>query len=199
MAFCPNCGKEVSPEAYACPNCGHPLRQPQPTPEPREHVSAAWWLLPFFLGWIGGLVGYLVLKDRNRRTATNILIFGVVWTVVGIVAWVAVVGFIFGLYGTLSAASNVTVTTVVCTHGTAAASMCTVQLENAGNAPALVVGCSLGGAESALTGLPLAIPAGTTVAATCTGASAATGPGDPALGTFTLSSGILVAFSGTYS
>lgn len=27
MAFCPNCGKEVSPQAVTCPNCGHPLQQ----------------------------------------------------------------------------------------------------------------------------------------------------------------------------
>jgi hypothetical protein len=83
MAFCPYCGKEVSPEAYTCPNCGHPLKEPVPPPEPKEHVSAAWWLLPFFLAWIGGIAGYFALKDRNRSTATNILIFGIVWTFVG--------------------------------------------------------------------------------------------------------------------
>ena len=102
MAFCPNCGKEVSPEAFTCPSCGHPLRQPQPAPAPREHVSAAWWLLPFFLGWIGGLVGYFVLKDRNSSTATKILVFGIVWTFVGIIVVVAVAGFLFGLFGTLA-------------------------------------------------------------------------------------------------
>jgi uncharacterized membrane protein YvbJ len=26
MAICPNCGKEVSPQAISCPNCGHPLQ-----------------------------------------------------------------------------------------------------------------------------------------------------------------------------
>jgi len=36
MAFCPNCGKEVSPEAFACPNCGHPLRQQRPVQSPAE-------------------------------------------------------------------------------------------------------------------------------------------------------------------
>jgi len=102
MAFCPYCGKEVSPDAYSCPNCGHPLRQPHTPPVPNEPVSAAWWLLPFFLAWLGGLIGYLVLKDRNRGTATNILIFGIVWTFLGIIALIAFAGFLFGLFGTFT-------------------------------------------------------------------------------------------------
>ncbi|MGD1054830.1 MAG: zinc ribbon domain-containing protein [Nitrososphaerales archaeon] len=95
MAFCPNCGKEVSPEAFACPNCGHPLRQFQPIPRPNEPVSGLWWLVPFFFAWIGGLIAYFVLKDRNRETAEHMLIFGIVWTFVGGI----IVGFLlFGLF-----------------------------------------------------------------------------------------------------
>lgn len=43
MPYCPYCAKEVSPQAIACPNCGHPLQQaqpvpstPQPTPQPSK-------------------------------------------------------------------------------------------------------------------------------------------------------------------
>jgi hypothetical protein len=73
-------------------------------PDPKEPVSAAWWLLPFFFALIGGLVGYFLLKDRNRRTATNILIFGAVWTFVGIIFLVALIGFLFGLFGSFTSA-----------------------------------------------------------------------------------------------
>lgn len=76
----------MPPEAAACPYCGHPRGQPQTPPIPNEKVSAAYWLLPFFLLFIGGIVGYIVLKARNRSTATNILIFGVVWTLV--ILWI---------------------------------------------------------------------------------------------------------------
>ena len=85
LAFCPHCGKDVSPEAISCPNCGHPLKQVQPVAKPMEQISAWWWLLPFFLAWIGGVHAYIVLKDRNEKTATNMLILGVVWTFVGII------------------------------------------------------------------------------------------------------------------
>ncbi len=80
MAFCPNCGKEVSPQAFACPNCGHPLRTMKPPLPPSERVSALWWLLPLFFVLIGGIVSYLLLRDRNRKTATYTLVFGLVWT-----------------------------------------------------------------------------------------------------------------------
>ncbi len=83
MAFCPHCGKDVSPEAISCPNCGHPLKQVQPAAKPIEPISGWWWLVPFFLAWIGGLIAYFVLKDRNQKTAEHMLIFGVVWTFVG--------------------------------------------------------------------------------------------------------------------
>lgn len=32
MINCPECGKEVSSEAATCPNCGHPIKQPQEEP-----------------------------------------------------------------------------------------------------------------------------------------------------------------------
>jgi hypothetical protein len=200
LAFCPYCGKEVSPRAVSCPNCGHPLAQAPPTPKLAERISRWWWLLPFFLGWVGGLVDYLVLKDRNQKTAEHMLFFGVIWTFVGTILWgVAIAGFAFGLFGTLSATSNVTVTTLTCTYGTAATSTCMVQLENTGNAPATVVACSLGGAASTLTGAPLSIPAGEIDSATCIGAPGDTAPGQPVQGTFTLTNGVVVSFSGAYS
>lgn len=40
MAFCPNCGKEVSPAATFCPNCGHPLGQQRPVQAPADMNAA---------------------------------------------------------------------------------------------------------------------------------------------------------------
>ena len=60
---------------------------------------ADWWLVPFFLAFIGGLIAYFVLKDRNQKTAEHTLIFGVVWTFVGPIL---VGGLLFGLFGTFT-------------------------------------------------------------------------------------------------
>lgn len=43
-----------------------------------EKTSKLYWLLPILFNWIGGLTGWLVLKDKNREKADNILISGLV-------------------------------------------------------------------------------------------------------------------------
>ncbi|MGD9143265.1 MAG: hypothetical protein PVG61_05415 [Dehalococcoidia bacterium] len=54
------------------------------TPE-KKPTSGAWWLLPFLLGWVGGLIGYLVVKDSDQSKAKGLLIFGIVWTIFWVV------------------------------------------------------------------------------------------------------------------
>jgi len=41
-----------------------------------------WYVLPFFLGWLGAIVGYIVAKDENKSNAKKALIFGSVWGIV---------------------------------------------------------------------------------------------------------------------
>jgi hypothetical protein len=59
---------------------GQPAFGPPPA---RPRVSGAWWLLPIFLGWIGGLVAWLVNKDVDPDKARAMLITGIVISVVG--------------------------------------------------------------------------------------------------------------------
>ncbi len=47
-------------------------------------VSGAWWLLPIFLGWLGGLVAWLVLKDVDAGKARAMLITGIAISVLGL-------------------------------------------------------------------------------------------------------------------
>lgn len=51
-------------------------------PKPVEPVSGAWYLVPLFFGIIGGIIAWAVNKDRDPKRARNLLIFGIVWTVV---------------------------------------------------------------------------------------------------------------------
>ena len=58
-----------------------------------ERISGAWWLMPVFLVWIGGLVAWLVNKDKAPKRSRSMLIWGIVLTfvypIIGTVAlWV---------------------------------------------------------------------------------------------------------------
>ena len=49
---------------------------------PYVGVSAAWWLLPIFFSFIGGIIAWACVKDRDPGMAKNCLILGIVITVV---------------------------------------------------------------------------------------------------------------------
>ena len=49
---------------------------------PYVGVSAAWWLLPIFFSFIGGIIAWAGVKDRDPRMAKNCLILGIILTVV---------------------------------------------------------------------------------------------------------------------
>jgi uncharacterized Tic20 family protein len=67
--------------------------------EPRlpQHVSSAWYLFPFFFGFIGGIIAWAVNKDINPGKARNMLIFGIIWTIVGTIILIAIFAAIFAM------------------------------------------------------------------------------------------------------
>jgi hypothetical protein len=60
-----------------------------PDPGPPRRVSPAWWLLPILVGWLGGLIAWLVNRDVDRRVARNMLITGIVLSAVLVVLFLA--------------------------------------------------------------------------------------------------------------
>ena len=46
-------------------------------PQAPRRVSGAWWLLPIFMGWLGGLVAWLVNKEVDPKKARSMLITGI--------------------------------------------------------------------------------------------------------------------------
>jgi hypothetical protein len=46
-------------------------------PRPSREVSGAWWLLPIFMGWLGGLIAWLVNRDADPRKARAMLWTGI--------------------------------------------------------------------------------------------------------------------------
>ena len=96
QVHCTACGTENPPGSRFCENCGGRLEQaataarPAPSSAPPAEPAAgkpsgAWWLLPFFLAWVGGIIAWAVVRETDKRRARNLLLFGIGMTVFWIV------------------------------------------------------------------------------------------------------------------
>jgi positive regulator of sigma E activity len=55
-----------------------------------------WYLVPFFFGILGGIVGYVGTKDEDKDMASGLLLFGAVWSIIlYIFYWIALSSLIF--------------------------------------------------------------------------------------------------------
>ena len=117
-AFCGKCGAEVE-QGYSNPQPAYKNSRQEAfeeyendyvsraggnsNPQPRYNnsqsngpyggkPSAAWWLLPIFLSWLGGIIAWLGVKDRDPRMAKNCLILGIVITVAPIAIVLVIAG-----------------------------------------------------------------------------------------------------------
>ena len=50
-----------------------------------EKPSNWWYLLPIFLSIVGGVIGYFLLKDRDKKFAERLLVIGIIMVVVYII------------------------------------------------------------------------------------------------------------------
>jgi hypothetical protein len=67
-------GTPVPPPAPSSPPAAGPSWPPAAS---SRRVSAAYWLLPILLGWVGGLLAWVMVRDRDRSMARNLLITGI--------------------------------------------------------------------------------------------------------------------------
>jgi drug/metabolite transporter (DMT)-like permease len=60
-----------------------------------RNASAAYYLLPIFLTWIGSIIIFLLLRDEDPRKAKKGAILGIILTVVfsiiGFLSWAAII------------------------------------------------------------------------------------------------------------
>ena len=117
---CSRCGTPNPPDSTFCENCGNrldrqggpvpatrssrsaaaavPVTRTKPAPaqpavKPQQEVqptSGALWLLPIFFAWVGGLIGFVVARDRDRKKANGLLILGIAMTVAWPVVWLII-------------------------------------------------------------------------------------------------------------
>lgn len=61
-------------------------------PAPRS-VNGAWWLMPILLGWLGGLIAWLVNRETDPMTARAMLLVGIAISLIGaLLVWALVPG-----------------------------------------------------------------------------------------------------------
>jgi len=61
---------------------------------PGKPRSNAWFLLPVFLGMIGGVIAFFILRHDDPRKAKNCLYLGLVLMVIGIILNILVASWI---------------------------------------------------------------------------------------------------------
>jgi len=55
-----------------------------------------WYLVPFFFGILGGIIGYVGTKDEDKDMAGGLLLFGTIWSIIlYIIYWIALSSLIF--------------------------------------------------------------------------------------------------------
>ena len=53
--------------------------------QPERPRSSWWYLVPIFLGLIGGIIAYFALRNDDRGKAKNCLFLGIILGVIGII------------------------------------------------------------------------------------------------------------------
>ncbi|HEY4679692.1 MAG TPA: hypothetical protein VIH04_00315 [Nitrosarchaeum sp.] len=65
--------------------------------EHTKYRSSTWYLLPVFVGLIGGVIAYWILRHDDPKKAKNCLYIGIVLAIVGIIINIFIVSQIPGL------------------------------------------------------------------------------------------------------
>ena len=58
---------------------------------PEKPRSNIWFLLPIFLGLIGGVIAYFILRNDDPKKAKNCLYLGIVLAIIGIIMNILIV------------------------------------------------------------------------------------------------------------
>lgn len=81
--YCQRCGTANPAGSRFCESCGNTMGIGTVTPAApagKDQPSGAWWLLPIFLAWLGGIIAWAVVKDSDPGRARKMLATGFIVT-----------------------------------------------------------------------------------------------------------------------
>jgi hypothetical protein len=97
VKYCKKCGNTLDVADTFCDKCGAEQKRTLTLPQIRNQVRSQpqlkrtanpakptdlWYALPIFLGILGGIIGYVAVKDEDEELAIRLLIVGVVLFIV---------------------------------------------------------------------------------------------------------------------
>lgn len=88
--YCKNCGKEISDNAYVCPNCGVKVVA-DVAPKQKNNKALIGFIFSFFIPLVGlilGILGYRdsqEMKDEGRGLAIAAIVISAVTLVINII------------------------------------------------------------------------------------------------------------------
>jgi hypothetical protein len=92
--YCTHCGAKIEATSKFCSSCGRgtPLagRAEEGGVQQQKRASAAWYLLPIFFAFLGGLLMFFVIKDEDRGRAKGGLKLGIILSVVLFIFWLLI-------------------------------------------------------------------------------------------------------------
>ena len=142
--------------------------------------------------------------QRKNRKAISPVLATVILIAITLIAAIAIAGFVFGLFGSFTSSAQISAVAVTCSDSTG---LCKVNLQNTGSANATPTACSvqLSGISTLGTtangnDFKAVTAGGGAIANTCgVGAGLTQAIGSTAQGSFTMSNGASVPFTGVWS
>jgi len=145
------------------------------------------------------------INSTKHRKAISPVLATVILIAITLIAAIAIAGFVFGLFGSFTSSAQVSAQILSCTSaaaGNSSHAFCAVRLTNIGTSNAVANACSLqiaGVAQTGTLGATKTVPAGGNTIVHCTGSTAGNTAGSSALGSFSMSNGASVPFTGVWS
>ena len=81
MGYCVSCGSQLPSDANFCTKCGQAFSQARPTSLGKD-APGVLWILPIFLGLVGGVVASLIASIKYQPQGASYLVAGIVSSVI---------------------------------------------------------------------------------------------------------------------